>query len=127
MQIKIEEVQPGSKEIIFYDSYLHKDIIKLIPGRIYNDVEKTWRVPYNTQSVVLVNQYFSTKLPTPEYREVPELAPADYCYISHLYNHQKLSITAARQVNYFADLSEPGSGKTLVQIELMLERNKWPV
>ncbi|NOY58265.1 MAG: DEAD/DEAH box helicase, partial [Calditrichaeota bacterium] len=47
--------------------------------------------------------------------------------IPYLYRHQKQSVMLARGTPYFADLSDPGTGKTLVQIELMLERGAWPV
>lgn len=46
--------------------------------------------------------------------------------IPYLYAHQQASVELGRRSHLMADFSDPGTGKTLVQIELMLERDEWP-
>ena len=44
-----------------------------------------------------------------------------------LYEHQEVSAGKGMANEIMYDGSEPGTGKTRVQIELMLQRNEWPV
>jgi len=106
-----------------------KEIIKQVPGRRWSSKTKLWNVSYDEDTVALVNSLLGTKISSPEIPRASKTdrAPAADLVLDNLYEHQKQSVSVARKTKYFADLSEPGTGKTLVQIELMLERDEWPV
>jgi SNF2 family DNA or RNA helicase len=106
-----------------------KDTVKQIPGRRWAPTKKQWYVPYNEDAVALANSLLGTSIPAPQVDRVmdTDCKPASDLVLSNLYQHQKISVTVARTTKHFADLSEPGTGKTLVQIELLIERNCWPV
>lgn len=38
-------------QIFIYDSFIHKDSIKEIPGRMWNGYEKAWSVPCTAENV----------------------------------------------------------------------------
>jgi len=109
--------------------YDQKEVIKQIPGWRWNPKQKLWSIPYDEDTVVLANSLLGISLPQPVISRIEDSdrIPATDLVLKNLYKHQKESVQVARKTKYFADLSEPGTGKTLVQIELMLERNDWPV
>lgn len=115
MQIKIE-----SNKIRFYNSYFQKEILKSIGAR-FDRSNKVWWLSYDQDSVKAVNSAFNLNLQPPP-AIITEKKPVQDVYIKYLYNHQKVSVNIGRQTNTMADFSEPGTGKTLVQIELLIER-----
>ena len=116
-------------KIYLKEGFHFKHLIKSIPGWRYSNKTKLWILPYNEDTVEIANRILPFNIPLPyvkRYTKDSEAGSNEFI-IPHLYNHQKESIKLARATDVFADLSEPGTGKTLVQIELMLERSVWPV
>jgi len=107
--------------------YELKDQIKAVPGRKWHKDIKKWSVPYDRDTCEILEQWFGLNVKPPVIKTATDKNPATDIIIDKLYTHQRQSVNIARQTDCFADLSEPGTGKTLVQIELMLERNAWPV
>lgn len=121
------KIKVVASRIIFIDCYSEKEYIKVIPGRKYNAVDHTWSAPYSHENVNLVKQLFNVGLPSPLDRiascQAAQKTQHHQSFIlPYLYKHQKASVKFGRALKCFADLSEPGTGKTLVQIELLLER-----
>jgi SNF2 family DNA or RNA helicase len=117
--------------VILSDCWTYLEKIRAIPGRKYDPNTKRWAVPYNLDSVHQINILLNLKLPSPIVgKAAAEISghtslTGDFV-IKHLYHHQQDSVNVGRAQHYFADLSEPGTGKTLVQIELLAERKSWP-
>ncbi len=109
--------------------YDEKEVIKQVPGRRWHKKTKLWSVPYDEDTVEIINSLLGTKIAAPKITRmlISNRTTAKNLILDNLYEHQKRSVMMGRITKYFADLSEPGTGKTLVQIELMLERDEWPV
>lgn len=120
------KVEVKGTKIFLETPYSMKDTVKSIPGRRWHPEKKQWSVPYDEETVPIVNALFNTKIDVPVIDRVEDIQPVDDPIINKLYEHQRRSVYMARNTPYFADLSEPGSGKTLVQIEMLLERDHWP-
>lgn len=116
------EIEDG--KILIFGGYNLREQLKSIGAR-WNKKRKAWWLSHDFDSVEALRQYFGLKVPPPE-MPVPAQIPARFV-LGGLYSHQRVSVEKARGLPYFADFSEPGTGKTLVQIELMLERDEWPV
>ncbi len=113
--------------IVFEDSFSSKERIKTIPGRSWKQKEKVWTLPYTIDNIELVNAMFNAHLNKPQIKtRAKNVMAVEDPHIKNLYTHQRVSVAVGRQTDAFADMSEPGTGKTLVQIELMLERDVWP-
>jgi len=112
--------------VYFYDSYNQKDDIKTILGREWMKELKAWRIPYRPEIVAEANAVLQLDIPSPVVKK-PKYKPIAKTLIPYLYAHQKLSLGYFKNKNCTADLSEPGTGKTLVTIEMMLKRCAWPV
>ena len=122
-------MKPETKNnrVFLKTSFDQKEDVKQIPGRKWHPDIKRWSVPYDEDTVELVKAYLNIDISPPKISIANDKNAVDDVIIKKLYEHQRQSIAVARQTNNCADLSEPGTGKTLVQIELMLERNVWPV
>lgn len=123
------EFEIKNNKVFLEIPYDFKDLVKQIPGRRWVNSTKQWSLPYNEDAVALANSLLGTSIPAPKVDRVADRdrQPASGLVLSNLYDHQKISVAVARKTKFFPDLSEPGTGKTLVQIELMLERDAWPV
>jgi len=126
MHFKIENYK-----IFIFDAYQQRERLKAIGAR-WSKRRRAWWLSHDLDSVEALRQAVGLKVPAPSLprpaRPVPAITPeATGLIIQGLYTHQKTSVAVARGLPFFADFSEPGTGKTLVQIELMLERDEWPV
>jgi len=119
MKVKIE-----NGKILLFNSYHERERLKALGARFDRRL-KAWWFSYDLDSCEVLRQHFGLKIDPPK---LPRFNPQERDFIiPKLYKHQQDSVRKARGLPYFADFSEPGTGKTLVQIELMLERNEWPV
>jgi len=107
-----------------FNSYHERERLKALGARFDRRL-KAWWFSYDLDSCEVLRQHFGLKIDPPK---LPTFTPQERDFIiPKLYKHQQDSVRRARSLLYFADFSEPGTGKTLVQIELMLERDEWPV
>ena len=111
----------------FFDSYDYKESIKTIFGRQFISKEKAWTIPYTTEAVTKANSLMNISIPLPKLDQRGKIKPLTDFYIPNLYAHQKETISKGKSIHSIADLSEPGTGKTLSAIELFLQHNKFPV
>lgn len=119
----------NSKTIhVFGQTYELREQLKAAGGR-WDKLQKAWSFSYDPDTVELLNTWLDLKIPPPAV--IPEIKPENNNHKNNfllpLYSHQKKSVILGRNAAIMADLSDPGTGKTRVQIELMLERNIWPV
>lgn len=119
----IHEIKDGL--VYLYNSYEYKEDIKKILGRRWNPDEKAWTIPYNKKTIEEANQILNVSIKVPREKKIPviEFNPR----IKYLYKHQRDSVKVGLKSPFMADLSEPGTGKTLTAIELILQRDKWPI
>lgn len=117
----------NSGKIILTNCYHERGLIKQIPGREYIEMTRSWAVPDNDENRKLLNGWFGFDIPVNDQIITNHIEPADDTSIKYLYKHQKKTVTVARRQNYLADLSDPGTGKTLTTIEMIIERRAVPV
>lgn len=92
------------------------DLLNL-PNRLPADVE----VHYDRQLLGYIHGIQKARPP----ERTKELDPPPP--IHELMAHQRESVSVYRQVQHFADLSQPGTGKTRVAICRALEKDVWPI
>lgn len=120
------KVEIQNNKILCFNSYNQKEELKELGARWQKKI-KAWVLTHDLDSVERFNEKFPEhKLEAPEIQKVHSRQVVSDALIHNLYEHQRISIGAMRQAAYFADLSEPGTGKTLVQIEMLLERKAFP-
>jgi len=130
------KIEIKNNELIILGGYNIREYIRLIPGARYKKNPPRWTIPINAsnaekfkrlQSAIGISENILAQIEQMTQFKYPSEGVSMDTIIKHLYTHQRRSVNVARQTLYFADLSDPGTGKTLVQIELMLERDEWPV
>ena len=110
-----------NNRIYFYDAYSDHDLIKLIPGRRWHKGQKAWSVPYDEFTCIKIKNMLGIEIEPPQAPQFQEVDADDYDpMLSFLYRHQRQSAALFNTLDVSADLSDPGTGKTLVQIELIL-------
>lgn len=113
--------------IYLFDAYNYKDSLSAMGCR-FDKKLKAWKIDWNLDSAEDLNSWFDLSIPFPKVNVDNNFKEYDASVIiPHLYKHQIFSANIGMQNNYFADLSDPGTGKTLVQIELILKRNSYPI
>ena len=112
-------------KIYLYNCFEHLQTIQQMPGRKWHKKQRAWSLSYDIDTVLTANERLPINIPlkTKNVLTANDSKPI----IQHLYKHQLETVYKMRQNECFADLSEPGSGKTLVQINMMLERDTWPI
>jgi len=115
-----------NNSICISESYDQKDFLKALGGK-WNNLNKSWDFKYDLDTISDLNKWFpDLNIPLPELK--PEIIRDDLVFFQqNLFNHQKESVRKGLSNKYFADLSEPGTGKTKTQIEIILQRNVWPI
>jgi len=104
-----------------------REQLKAAGGR-WDKAQKAWKFSYDPDTVELLNTWLCLRIPFPQIiSEVKINDNKQDNFLLQLYSHQKKSVMLGRQTAIMADLSDPGTGKTRVQIELILERNAYPV
>lgn len=122
----IQLIEIKDKKIYLDVPFDDKEMIKTIPGRKW--VKKSiWSLPYDMDTIRDVYTYLKLEIPalTPNKSVTGISSEYKTSLLRGLYSHQIQSVNKATP--FFADLSEPGTGKTLVQIILMLIRQAYPV
>lgn len=124
-------IEEHGKLIYIFDAFYKKDFIKMLPGARWIPETKAWRVDLTDQAKQFCakNGGFSEKnnennksdLTIPA-KEILVNEIRKKFYLKFLYQHQKESVSFLFDKTHCADLSDPGTGKTFTQIELLASR-----
>jgi len=116
-----------NKQIILkgnHNTFQHRLKFKALGGR-WNRAEKEWRLPYCIDAIEELSE-IGFEIPLVIAKDAYDKILPNQTTIS-LYKHQEQSFKKACSCPTFADFSDPGTGKTRVQIALMIQRKAFPV
>jgi len=132
------KIERRKNQIFFFNSYLLKDTLRAL-GCEYDRRTKAVKLDPSADAIEILEELsigydetnwtsFALKLCEDIINDIKLQQSSqfgDVKFINDLYDHQQFSVNFAlnESGNYaFADLSEPGTGKTRVEIELVLQR-----
>ena len=120
------EISEKDHCVYLYESYEWKDLIKTIQGRRWHADKKAWSITYTKETVNEANRILNISIDLPPDHPGSKETAVQF-KIPYLYDHQKKSVRHLVSNKYSADLSQPGTGKTLTAIELLFQRGAGPV